>query len=167
MGLWLFYLGFAGLLGTFLGGYLCDKPALRDQRWYLWLPAGATILAIPFSVFVYFWPVHVQALIVVNIPIVLGLFYIAPSFALTQRMVGIRMRALAASILLFITNLIGLGLCPQITGILSDVINSYTDLGVDSLRWAMVSVLVFNVVSTIFYLFASKYLREDLAQPTD
>jgi predicted MFS family arabinose efflux permease len=167
VGLWLFYLGFAGLLGTFLGGYLCDKLAVRDQRWYLWLPAGATILAIPFSVFVYLWPVHVQALIVVNIPIVLGLFYIAPSFALTQRMVGIRMRALAASILLFITNLIGLGLGPQITGILSDVINSYTDLGVDSLRWAMVSVLVFNVVSTIFYLFAAKYLREDLAQPTD
>lgn len=43
----------------------------------------------------------------------------AGSFTLTQRLVGIRMRALAASILLYITHLIGLGLGPQIIGILS------------------------------------------------
>ena len=167
VGLWLFYLGFAGMLGTFLGGYLCDKLASRDQRWYVWLPGGATLLAIPFSVYVYLAPNYVWALMVANIPVILGVFYIAPSFALTQRMVGVRMRALAASILLFITNLIGLGLGPQITGIISDVLNYNTSLGVHSLRWAMVIVLTLNVISTIFYLFAAKYLREDLAKPTE
>lgn len=167
VGLWLFYLGFAGMLGTFLGGYLCDRLASRDQRWYVWLPGGATVLAIPFSVYVYLAPDYVAALLVANIPVVLGVFYIAPSFALTQRLVGLRMRALAASILLFITNLIGLGLGPQITGVLSDVLTYNTDLGVHALRWAMVTVLFLNVVSTIFYLFSAKYLRADLAEPTD
>ena len=167
VGLWLFYLGFAGMLGTFLGGYLCDKLAVRDQRWYVWLPGGATLLAIPFSMYVYLAPNYVTALLVLNIPVVLGVLYIAPSFALTQRLVGVRMRALAASILLFITNLIGLGLGPQITGIISDMLNYNTDLGVHALRWAMVIVLLLNIVSTIFYLFSAKYLRADLAEPTD
>ena len=167
VGIWLFYLGFAGMIGTFFGGYLCDKLGRRDQRWYVWLPGAATIIAIPFSLYVYLAPNYVTALLVANIPVVLGAFYIAPSFALTQRMVGIRMRALAASILLFITNLIGLGLGPQITGVISDLLTYNTDLGVHALRWAMVIVLTLNVVSTIFYLFSAKYLREDLAQPTD
>lgn len=167
VGLWLFYLGFAGMLGTFLGGYLCDRLAQRDQRWYLWLPGAATLLAVPFSLYVYLADDYVAALLVANIPVILGAFYLGPSFALTQRLVGIRMRALAASVLLFITNLIGLGLGPQITGIISDVFNSTTDLGVDSLRWAMVVVLVLNVVSTLCYWFAAKHLRDDLAQPTE
>jgi hypothetical protein len=72
------------------------------------------------------------------------------------------MRALAASILLFILNIIGLGLGPQITGILSDTINLTTDLGVNSLRWAMVSVLVFNIISAVLYIMAGRTVVEDM-----
>lgn len=165
VGLWLFYLGFAGMLGTFLGGWLCDRLGKSDERWYLWLPGAATVVAIPFSVYVYLSDNVIMALVVANIPIILGAFYLGPGFALTQRLVGVRMRALAASILLFITNLIGLGLGPQLTGIISDVLNMSTSLGVDSLRWAMVSVLILNIVSTLFYLIAAKYLVDDLAVP--
>ena len=74
------------------------------------------------------------------------------------------MRALAASILLFILNLIGMGLGPVIVGVTSDLLNAYTDLGVQSVRWALVSVLLFNVMSTVFYLMAAKDLRSDLAR---
>lgn len=165
VGLWLFYLGFAGMIGTFMGGWLCDQLGRKDERWYLWLPGIATVAAIPFSVFVYLGDDVITALIVANIPIILGAFYLGPGFALTQRLVGVRMRALAASMLLFITNLIGLGLGPQLTGIISDVLNATTSLGVDSLRWSMVTVLGLNVLSTVYYLFAAKYLVADLAKP--
>lgn len=167
VGIWLFYLGFAGMLGTFLGGYLCDRFGKRDSRWYLWIPAAATLIAVPFQYFVYTGADWQMALLLANIPAFLGAFYLGPSFALTQNLVGVRMRALAASVLLFITNLIGLGLGPQVTGILSDLYLSMTDLGVDSLRWAMVTVLVLNVVSTLFYLLAGRYLRADLAAKPD
>ena len=33
---------FAGGLGTFLGGFVCDRLARRDRRWYVWVPAIAT-----------------------------------------------------------------------------------------------------------------------------
>ncbi len=167
VGIWLFYLGFAGMLGTFLGGYLCDRYGKRDARWYLWIPAAATLIAVPFQYYVYTGENWELAILLANVPVFLGAFYLGPSFALTQNLVGVRMRALAASVLLFITNLIGLGLGPQLTGIISDVYNVFTELGVHSLRWAMVTVLVLNVISTIYYLYGARYLREDLAAKPD
>lgn len=164
LGTWLFALGFAGMAGTFLGGYMGDRFAKRDVRWYVWLPGVATLLSVPFSVFVYVHHDWQVALMVAAIPTFLGSYYLGPTFALTQGLVGIRMRALASSILLFILNLIGLGLGPQVTGIISDLLHSFTDLGVESLRWALVVVLMFNVVSTIYYVAAGRYLRDDLAR---
>jgi MFS family permease len=160
----LFYLGFAGLLGTFLGGWLGDRLARRDGRWYMWLPALATIIAIPFSLFFYLWADYRVAMVVAILPAMLGAYYLAPTFALTQAMVGLRMRAMAASIMLFVINLIGLGLGPQLTGLLSDVLSRHTDLGAESLRWALVCVLMVNVLAAVCYFVSSKDLRADLAK---
>ncbi len=162
MGIALFYLGFASIAGTFLGGYLGDKFGKKDVRWYLWLPGLATLISVPFSTFVYLYHAPYTALWVLSISYFLGAYYLGPTFSLTQGLVGLRMRALASSILLFILNIIGLGLGPQFTGIASDVLNITTDLGPDSLRWALVISLVFNVLSAFFYLLASRTLKEDM-----
>ena len=45
--------GTTGAAGTFLGGYICDRVGVTDKRWYLWIPAAATVAAVPFSVSVY------------------------------------------------------------------------------------------------------------------
>ena len=73
----------------------------------------------------------------------------------------------AASIMLLVVNLIGLGLGPQLTGIISDFLASYTDLGQHALRWALVSVLVVNVMSFFFYMVAGKYLRADIERAAE
>jgi len=164
IGVWLFYLGFAGMAGTFLGGYFADRLAKRDQRWYVWLPGIATLASLPFSLFVYLSADHVAAFVVAIIPTFLGSFYLGPTFALTQSLVGLRMRALASSILLFILNLIGLGLGPQVTGILSDGFNTYTGLGAGSLRGALICVLLVNIAATLFYLLAGRDLIADMAR---
>ena len=162
MGVALFYLGFASIAGTFLGGYLGDKMAGRDVRWYVWLPGLATIISVPFSGYVYLSDDPFAALWVLAIPYFFGAYYLAPTFSLAQGMVGLRMRALASSIILFIANIIGLGLGPQFTGIASDLLFVSTDLGDDSLRWALVLSLIFNVVSALLYLGAGKTLKADL-----
>jgi len=56
-----------------------------------------------------------------------------------------------------------MGVGPQFTGILSDVFQATTDLGADSLRWALVVGLIFNLFAAILYWFAARTLREDLA----
>ena len=162
MGVALFYLGFASIAGTFLGGYLGDKMAGRDVRWYVWLPGLATIISVPFSGYVYLSDDPFAALWVLAIPYFFGAYYLAPTFSLAQGMVGLRMRALASSIILFIANIIGLGLGPQFTGIASDLLFVSTDLGDDSLRWALVLSLIFNVVSALLYLGAGRTLKAAL-----
>jgi len=162
IGTWLFALGFFGMAGTFGAGYLCDRLGDKDRRWYMWLPGIMTLMHVPFAAFTYLYHDPQIALMVYAVAYILGHGYLAPTFAMTQSLVPLRMRALAASILLFILNIIGLGLGPQITGILSDTINLTTDLGVDSLRWAMVSVLVFNIISAVLYIMAGRTVVEDM-----
>jgi MFS family permease len=163
MGTALFWLGFASIAGTLLGGYIGDKLGAKDPRWYVWLPGLATLISIPFSAFGYLYGEPYVALWVMSVHYFLSAYYLGPTFSMTQGMVGLRMRALAASISLFILNIIGLGLGPQFTGILSDLLHAFTDLGADSLRWALVFSLVFNLLSTGLYLTAGRTLKQDLA----
>ena len=162
IGTWLFGLGFFGMIGTFGAGWLCDRMGAGDKRWYLWIPGIATLIHVPFAAFTYLYHDPQIALAVYAVAYVLGHAYLAPMFAMTQALVSIRMRALAASILLFILNIIGLGLGPQLTGILSDTFLQFTDFGIDSLRYAMLAVLMFNVVSAALYIVAAKFLVSDL-----
>tara|TARA_X000000368_G_C22455799_1_gene461047 strand:- start:74 stop:508 length:435 start_codon:yes stop_codon:yes gene_type:complete len=134
----------------------------RDVRWYVWLPGLATMVSVPFSAYVYLSDFPFAALWVLAIPYFFGAYYLAPTFSLAQGMVGLRMRALASSIILFVANIIGLGLGPQFTGIASDILFVTTDLGQDSLRWALVLSLIFNVISALLYLGAGRTLKEDL-----
>jgi len=164
IGMALFWLGFAGIAGTASGGYLADRFATKDVRWYVWLPGIATLLSVPFSTMAYVWPDPVQAFWIMAIPGFLGAYYLGPTYSLAQGLVGVRMRALAAAILLLILNLIGMGLGPLVVGITSDLLNAFTGLGAESVRWALVSVLVFNVLSTVFYLMAGRDLKADLAR---
>ena len=158
----LFWLGIPGMAGTFLGGLLGDRFAKRDVRWYVWLPGLATLISVPFAYYVYTHEDPWFGLWVYAIPTFLGSYYLGPTFSLAQSLVGLRMRALAASILLFILNLIGLGLGPQFVGIMSDVLRS--SYGEGSLQMALVIVLIFNVLSTASYLLAGRTLKADLAR---
>ncbi len=159
----LFWLGFAAIAGTLAGGYFGDRLAVRDKRWYMWLPGIAILISLPFSAFVYLSDLPYLALTVAAIPWMLGAYYLGPTFSMTQSMVGLRMRAVASSVLLFILNIIGLGLGPSFTGFLSDLLNAMTDLGPDSLRWSLAICLIFNLLSALCYLAASRNLRADLA----
>lgn len=164
IGTWLFWLGIPGMLGTFLGGWLGDRFSHRDVRWYVWLPGIANLIALPFSVFFYLWPVASVALLVSALPGLLGGYYLGPTFALTQAMATMRMRAMAASIMLFMINLIGMGLGPQVTGIASDLLGAPSVFGADGLRMALIAVTAVNAIAALCYFAAGRDLRHDLGR---
>lgn len=151
----------AGVTGTFLGGYLSDWLGKRDQRWYMWVPGLATTAYLPFAFLFYLWP-DPHAALLLSIPgSILGGMYLGPTFAMTQSLVPPKMRATAAAVLLFVINIIGLGLGPQGVGILSDLLNP--SLGVESLRYALLfTVVTFAVWSAVHYGFAARTIRDDL-----
>jgi len=160
----LFWLGIPGAISTFAGGWFGDLLGKRDVRWYVWLTAIVVVAAAPFSVFGYLWHDPWIVFWVWVIPSLLGSFWLAPAFALTQGLVGLRMRAVAASVMLFVLNIIGLGFGPWFVGFASDVLNATTTLGVASLRWALVICNGFSLIACYCYLRAGRTLKADLAR---
>ena len=118
-------------------------------------------LSVPLQLFVYVWPDPTVALLVYTVPVVLGSMYLGPMLAMVHGMVQPRMRAFASSILFFVLNLIGLGLGPLITGILSDTLAVSMGLA-EGLRWALVIVTLANAWCVIHYLLGARTLRRDL-----
>jgi len=116
---------------------------------------------IPFAFLLYLWPDGRTALMLSLPGSFLGGMYLGPTFAMTQSLVPPHMRATASAILLFVINLIGLGLGPQAVGILSDLLHG--EFGIESLRYAMLStVVVFAAWSVVHYTLGARTLRRDL-----
>jgi predicted MFS family arabinose efflux permease len=163
LGTWLALIsGLGGAVGVFLGGVIADKLAPLDKRWYMWVPALAGIISVPFIAPVYLVESAYLALTLSIIPGLLHNVYLGSTIATTHGLVGLRMRALSSAILFLILNLIGLGLGPVAIGLLSDYLNPL--YGADSLRQAMLYVLpVVTLWSSFHFYKAAKTLREDLA----
>jgi predicted MFS family arabinose efflux permease len=162
IGTWLGAIGLVGGgLGTYLGGALSDRFGRTDARWYLGLPALAALLSIPFVSLLYLWP-EVHGALLLYVPgAVLGIMYLGPTFAMTQGLVRPDMRALAAAILLFVINAIGLGLGPWFVGALSDVLEPR--LGADSIRFASLGTAVVTTIwAAAHYGLGTRSLRQEL-----
>jgi len=167
LGTWLaLSTGLFGAIGVFAGGIIADRLAPRDKRWYVWLPAIAGFISLPFMLTVYLTSSQYTALILAFIPGLLFNVYLGTTIATSHALVGQRMRATASAILFLILNIIGLGLGPWSVGMLSDYL--LPTLGNESLRYAMVALIptVLFWSSCHFYL-ASRNLRADLASAPD
>lgn len=153
-------LGIPGGIGIVLGGYLADRFGARDQRWYLWIVTVALLISVPISFGIYLSETATASLLFLILPILLGNFYQATTFSQAQGLVPLRMRAVAAAVLLFILNIIGLGAGPQMVGIVSDLLQpAYGD---ESLRYALLILGLVNLWAAYHYFIAGRYLADDL-----
>ena len=158
-GLYLGLIGvFGGILGTLLSAVLVDRLAQQDARWQLRLPMIGVLISIPTQALFLLWPaehiwmlgdkVFPVALVFMFFSAIFASFWIAPSYAAVQNLVPAHWRTQAAALLLFILNLLGMGLGPLVVGWLSDV---YGDLGEVSIRYALLSSLVFCAIGAVAF----------------
>jgi predicted MFS family arabinose efflux permease len=163
LGTWLaLTMGLAGAIGVFGGAVLADKLAVKDKRWYAWLPTIAGFICVPFLIASFLADDVYMVLALTVIPGLLFNVYLGTTIATTHSLVGARMRATASAILFLILNIIGLGLGPSSVGLLSDYYEP--SMGVESLRYAMLSVIPAAVfLSAGCFFFAAKTLRQDVA----
>ncbi len=129
-------LAIAGIAGVVFGGSLANWCA---RRWGLWsqatMIAFLKTIALPFAALLYLTNDPWVGLAAYFVSVLFASCYLGPTFSLIQTLAPVRMRALWASIILFVNNLIGLGLGPTAIGTLSDWLRPY--YGDDSLRWAL------------------------------
>ena len=120
-------LGIAAGIGTFGSGIVADKVRHRHPNSDSWLPALGLALCAPLAIFGYntlsfssgataVW-LAIPALALAGM---LRYTYLAPMFAVTQKLVEPRMRATAAAVMLFVINLIGYAGGPPVIGWMSD-----------------------------------------------
>ena len=167
VGTWLaLILGLGGAIGLLGGGLLAERLAPKDVRWYMWVPTVAAIIATPFFIGSYLADSAATALICFVVPGFLATVYLGNTLAMVHGLVGLRMRALASAILLFVLNLIGLGLGPWSVGLLSDYLEP--QFGVESLRHAMLYLIpAASIWSALHFWRASYALQADLARAPD
>ena len=164
LGTWLgVVLGLGGACGSVTGGVLADRLGARhDARWQLYLPSIAALLQIPFVVGVLMTPAPIPAMLFLIPSAVLSAAWFGPTFALTQGLAEPRMRATAAAILVFIVNLIGLGLGPLGVGMVSDALRP--SMGAAALRYALLVIGAGNLWAAAHFLAASRTIRADLVR---
>jgi hypothetical protein len=125
--------------------------------------------------------------------IALGATYLGPSISATHQLVGVRERAVSGALLLFVLNIIGIGMGPILSGFISDVFalclqnatcaaEPMTHFGsafmskfegvkivdelakADGLKYALCVMSIANLWSAFHYFRAAKTLREDIAK---
>jgi predicted MFS family arabinose efflux permease len=152
--------GLGGALGSIWGGRLADKLGAKDKRWYLWIPALSLVAYFPFVYLFLLIENPRIALVVYFFAITFAAMHLGPAIAITYALVKVRMRALASAILLFILNMIGLGLGPLLVGMLSDGLAA--DYGALSIRYSLMIVAASKFIAIWMFWSASKTLIQDL-----
>ncbi len=151
--------GIFGTLGGWLGGFLADRLSRRDPRWYGYLSAIVSALAAPFAVGFLFAPSARLALCSFVPFYVLAQMYVGSMLAVTQGVVSARMRATASAIVLFVLNLVGLGLGPLVVGSLNDALAARH--GALAIRYSLLSVVALSALAAPLFLIAARHMRAD------
>ncbi|TXH52132.1 MAG: MFS transporter [Burkholderiaceae bacterium] len=153
-------MGGFGALGTLFFGLLADRLGRRDMAAQPRLMAMSALLIAVFGTAVCLWPGWLGAAIALALfaACVAGLN--GPTYALTQTLVRVRMRGTSMSVLVVLLNLIGVGVGPTLAGLLSDFFAAR--FGADSVRWAMVVVLLACLPAVGLYWRAATTIRADI-----
>jgi len=152
--------GLIGGIGTFFGGWLQDRMARRDRRYYVWITGFVKVAIIPAVLVFYMTDNLTLIMVIMTVTAFVGGFYLPSSFAMTQSLMPPEMRALSSALLLFTINIIGLGLGPFLVGIMSDYLAP--TYGTESLRYALAAMTLLNIWGAFHYFWAARTLRADL-----
>jgi MFS family permease len=152
-------------VGMIFAGFVCDRLGRRDPRSYLWLPAAASVIAVPFSL-AFLLSGNAAAAFLWIVP---GAFcngmWVGTYNAVVQSLAKPRMRASASAIHVLVgSGLIGQGSGPLVAGILSDALEPR--YGVDSLRFALAAIVLCHIWGAMHSLLAARTYQQDLQAKT-
>lgn len=151
--------GVAGAAGTLGGGVLIDRLIRHDGRWLVRAPAVMLIVALVALQFALsaegltlFFAMYFAAYLVISAAL-------PALFSAIHQVCGSARRATAIAICFFLANLIGLGLGPLVTGVLSDYFSA--TMGAEGLRMAiMIAVLVLIPAAVALWLSSDRLAAE-------
>ncbi len=155
--------GFGAGLGYVGGGYIADRLGRKSMKLSLQGVASLLMVAWIFSIPVFLMFDYRWALAIYIVPVVLSNVYLPTTYAQVQNLVPLRMRAVASAFVLLILNIIGLGIGPQVTGIMSDLLEP--SVGFESMRYSLLAVAAVTIPWSAFHYYrASVHIERDLSR---
>lgn len=152
-------LGVTGIVGTVVSGWLADKLSQKDRRWFAWIPAIAFTLSIPFWFGMLWAPTWEIAMLFLLGPMLMNQAYLAPALTVAQNAVAPGERTMTGAILLFVLNLVGLGVGPVYVGWVADKMEPVH--GDQALAYGYAAVIPFVVLTVLAHLAASYSIARD------
>ena len=153
--------GLGASIGQIVCGRIADRFGRNDARWYMIQPAITSVVSLPFVLaFLWAWDFR-SALVLYILASALASAWTGPTYAMAQTLAPPRMRAMAAAIVVFLLNLVGMGLGPLIVGMLNDWLEP--SLGLAAVRYSLMFAAVPHALAAIFNLLALRTLLADLA----
>lgn len=149
------------MIGSLAGGWICSSLVARkgDDRWVIGFSAGTCLIA--FSLSMVWLETTATGLFLTLYVLAQVVFYSrnAPSLTLSSDLAPNRARALTAALMIGGANLIGSGLAPMLTGMISDRLSS-SHGAADGIRLALLyTVPVYQVLAGAFALLALAFMR--------
>jgi MFS family permease len=150
----------AAAVGALAAGTLADRLGQRDVRFWLWVPAAGVTLSLPCLMAVCLAPSAGLSLLAAIPAGLLGGGWAPPCYAATQNLVPPRMRAVAASVLIFFITLLGMGVGPLAVGFVNDLLTPlHGDLAI---RWSLVYTLATSLLGAVLLVLGARRLPDDL-----
>ena len=156
-------IGVGGLIGTLLGG-LISKNRFRDAESGQ-LRALAATITLMFPLYVGFALIPSPQISIASLFVLIVAFtsVFAPTYALIQELVPARGRASTLATIMLFANLIGMGLGPQLVGLMSDAFQRLSvGSSATSLAYAMVVLAGVTLVAALLMLRGAKWVRDDV-----
>lgn len=148
------------IIGNLGGGAIADRLAARDVAWFARLSGWWLLAALPF-----YWLAFLASTVsmlagflLIGTILVMGVM--PAMFSALHIVCGSRRRAVAVAVAFFFANLIGFGLGPLVTGLVSDALAPSFGTA-DGLRYALLVVVLVFVPSGYFMLRAVRHMAAD------
>ncbi|WP_289032172.1 MFS transporter [uncultured Paraglaciecola sp.] len=154
-------LGLGGPIGTILiGGILADKLTAKNISYGAKMVAIGAFLLVPTYLIVISATNLTLAIGAFVLPAIMGMFFQGPLLAMSQAATPVSMRSSSAALMLFVGNIIGLGLGPFVIGFISESLSD--TYGTESLRYALYVIPVAALLAAIVVFAGSFSLKKDI-----
>ena len=154
--------GVFGLAGVLLGGFAIDRLIRRKSHWRTTVPAIACFLVVPVELAFLLSNSRSVWVAAFASSSFLVLIHQGPLFAMVMSVVRVRMRAVAVSVLVLFSALLGQASGPAIIGALNDGLAS--TFGEDAIRFSLLVIVASAFAAGVCLLIAGRYLEADIAR---
>jgi predicted MFS family arabinose efflux permease len=154
--------GLSGLTGVLAGGSIAARWFPNNERGQMRMSALTVSATVPFFLGFLLLPKSQYALASLVPLFVAFNVFLGPTYALMQRLVTSEMRATTLAVVMLLANLIGMGIGPQVVGILSDALTP--KLGPDALRYAMLIMSLVAFWASYHFWCVGRTIKQDLTR---